>query len=241
VESLVDAPHEKAQRRERWKANAVRVSDLCQLPSIDREMEAMSDAKLSSKEQVAFAMRQVERCRNYPPAERVENEDTIVTLGEEIERLQRYERVANDLAKQLRDIRPADAAGPAERTAPEPRADLDSKAQAAFEKQSANWTSVTPWHELAEETRQHWRDYVTRAAQPPSASHLAWLVESQQNGRAVWYTANFQWTTDASEAMWFVRQEDAELFCFNTEIEANAVEHMFCSQPSSSETKEGGL
>jgi hypothetical protein len=50
VESLVDAPHEKAQRRERWKANAVRVSDLCQLPSIDREMEAMSDAKLSSKE-----------------------------------------------------------------------------------------------------------------------------------------------------------------------------------------------
>jgi hypothetical protein len=49
VESLVDAPHEKAQRRERWKANAVRVSDLCQLPSIDREMEAMSDAKLSSK------------------------------------------------------------------------------------------------------------------------------------------------------------------------------------------------
>jgi hypothetical protein len=54
VESLVDAPHEKAQRRERWKANAVRVSDLCQLPSIDREMEAMSDAKLSSNERVAF-------------------------------------------------------------------------------------------------------------------------------------------------------------------------------------------
>jgi hypothetical protein len=53
VESLVDAPHEKAQRRERWKANAVRVSDLCQLPSIDREMEAMSDAKLSSNELLA--------------------------------------------------------------------------------------------------------------------------------------------------------------------------------------------
>jgi hypothetical protein len=61
VESLVDAPHEKAQRRERWKANAVRVSDLCQLPSIDREMEAMSDAKLSSKERLydeAFSLLQ---------------------------------------------------------------------------------------------------------------------------------------------------------------------------------------
>jgi hypothetical protein len=61
VESLVDAPHEKAQRRERWKANAVRVSDLCQLPSIDREMEAMSDAKLSSKECVLEIVKEGDR------------------------------------------------------------------------------------------------------------------------------------------------------------------------------------
>lgn len=62
-------------------------------------------------------------------------------------------------------------------------------------------------------------------------SRLAWLVERQEDGRAVWYTPNFQWTTDANEALWFVRQLDAELFCFNTEIEASAVEHMFCSAP----------
>jgi hypothetical protein len=41
-----------------------------------------------------FAMRQVERCRNYAPTDRVENEDTIVTLGDEIERLQEDLRLA---------------------------------------------------------------------------------------------------------------------------------------------------
>jgi hypothetical protein len=76
-----------------------------------------------------------------------------------------------------------------------------------------------------------------RAAQPSGAGQIAWLVERQENGRAVWYTSNFHWTTDANEAMWFVRKLDAELFCWNTEIEAKAVEHMFCSEPAS-QTKE---
>jgi hypothetical protein len=73
-----------------------------------------------------------------------------------------------------------------------------------------------------------------RVIQPDNAQHknleasqIAWLVERQENGRAVWCTSNFQWTTDAKEAMWFVREEDAELFCWNTEIEARAVEHRY--------------
>lgn len=46
----------------------------------------MSD--LSSKERaIEFALRQGDRCRNYGP-ERTENEDTIVTLADEVERLQ---------------------------------------------------------------------------------------------------------------------------------------------------------
>jgi hypothetical protein len=43
MESVVDAPDEEAQRRECWKENAFRVLDLRQLPSVYREMEAMSD------------------------------------------------------------------------------------------------------------------------------------------------------------------------------------------------------
>lgn len=47
-----------------------------------------SPAPLSSKTSVDFALRQVDRCRNYGPEhERTENENCIVILGDEIGRL----------------------------------------------------------------------------------------------------------------------------------------------------------
>jgi hypothetical protein len=41
-----------------------------------------------------YAMRNVERCRNYPPGERVENEDVIVILGDAVERITEELRLA---------------------------------------------------------------------------------------------------------------------------------------------------
>lgn len=58
-------------------------------------------------------------------------------------------------------------------------------------------------------------------------AHLAWLVERQENGRAVWCTANYQWTTDANEAVWFARREDAELFSWNLSGDSTVTEHCF--------------
>jgi hypothetical protein len=55
---------------------------------------------------------------------------------------------------------------------------------------------------------------------------LVWLVEGSRNGRAIWYTANYQRTEDAIEACWFTRKQDAELFAWNLEDETTITEHM---------------
>lgn len=56
---------------------------------------------------------------------------------------------------------------------------------------------------------------------------FVWLAEHQSAEGAVWATANHQWTKDASEAAWFVRKQDAQLFCWNFSGEAKATEHSF--------------
>jgi hypothetical protein len=59
------------------------------------------------------------------------------------------------------------------------------------------------------------------------SARLAWLVERQTPDGAVWCTANYQWTQNATEAVWFVRKEDAELFSWNLSDDATATEHCF--------------
>lgn len=55
---------------------------------------------------------------------------------------------------------------------------------------------------------------------------LVWLVEHQLITGVVWCTPNYQWTADASEACWFTRKQDAELFGWNLGADTHAVEHM---------------
>lgn len=44
-------------------------------------------------------------------------------------------------------------------------------------------------------------------------SERAWLIESETNGCPVWYMGTsepIRWTFDASKAVWFVRERDAQ-------------------------------
>jgi hypothetical protein len=69
-----------------------------------------SEQQRPADEPLAYALRQVERCRNYPPDDRVDNEDTIVTLGDEIERIHRENaeiRNALELAREVIRIKGA--------------------------------------------------------------------------------------------------------------------------------------
>lgn len=71
---------------------------------------------------------------------------------------------------------------------------------------------------------------------PSSKQRFVWLVERFGDDGAVWCTANFQWTTNASEAVWFVRERDAELFCWNLGDNTTVTEHCFISDDSPDET-----
>jgi hypothetical protein len=56
---------------------------------------------------------------------------------------------------------------------------------------------------------------------------FVWLLEGADEHGAVYCTPNYQWTKDANEACWFARQKDAELFGWNVEQNAKAVQHAF--------------
>jgi hypothetical protein len=61
--------------------------------------------------------------------------------------------------------------------AQETESSLDDRARSAFENVSAKWSTVVPWDELTEETRQHWRDHVS--AKETSAE----VIEMDANGK----------------------------------------------------------
>jgi hypothetical protein len=74
----------------------------------------------------------------------------------------------------------------------------DQKARTAFEKHTANWSTVTPWDELSQETRQYWRDHVANSTpEPPDAVREAALalvsklkqIEDHPDFQSVWVLA----------------------------------------------------
>jgi hypothetical protein len=211
VESLVDAPHEKAQRRERWKANAVRVSDLCQLPSIDREMEAMSDAKLSSKTlsipdgELWSLVRSLISQGTY-----IQMDATAGKYKHSEEFFARIDEAARERAEEILT----------KYSAPEPSVEYVMKPSEAAV--------------FAKVRRQH----IVSTAPPPSAevsSESAWLVENGKHDTQYRYfdeTGLVGWTPDVNHAIRFSRRIDAERFAAADEEAWRIAEHMWCSVPT---------
>jgi hypothetical protein len=151
----------------------------------------MSDIQRPSKERVLAALRDGDRCRNYGP-DRTENEDAIVVLADEIERLHR------ELIK-IRDT----GYSPAELK------HIVSAVLDGFDVSPAHEPETAPCPTCAEACEMLGRagisdgdlidkvgdaiETMERAAQPPAASHSAehlkrftdWLVREMPAGTVI--------------------------------------------------------
>lgn len=60
-----------------------------------------------------------------------------------------------------------------------------------------------------------------------AAQVFVWLVERPGPNGVIWATANMHWTDDATDACWFARKQDAELFQFNLGGNSTVTQHVF--------------
>jgi hypothetical protein len=142
---------------------------------------------------------------------------------------------AYDAARKLAPTKISPVISPppvAEHTPQPPNDELVAAARAVV----ARWE--TPAWKVAPATAGYiyaLRDALDRYAhQAPAAArnHVAWLIESIDNGKAYWWRGS-DFTDDANEAVRFSRREDADQVILERGMDDSfSAEHMWCDVPS---------
>lgn len=68
--------------------------------------------------------------------------------------------------------------------------------------------------------------------------YFCWLIERSDGPQPTWFTADCTWTTNAHEALWWARKEDAEASAGECLDDARVVEHGFAIEPAAERTCE---